>query len=188
MANFSVLRSALLNPNNANPKSNSRQNLRQPRRVYWRALQRFELKNRADVKLETSPRMADFAVAITAAEEGLGWEPGTFIAAYEANLELAMIDLTSQDPLIEAISKCLATHEGLIVEPATELLRLLEKSVPVEEARKRNWPKQPNQLTRSLRRLAPVMRSMGIEVELDFERDKETNIKRIRITSPRPTM
>jgi hypothetical protein len=146
------------------------------------------LKNRADVKLETSPRMADFAVAITAAEAGLGWETGTFIAAYEANLELAMIDLASQDPLIEAISKCLATREGLIIEPATELLRLLEGSVTTEEARKRNWPKQPNQLTRSLRRLAPVMRSMGIEVELDFERDRETHVKRIRISSAPPRM
>src|SRR5215208_4286958 len=35
-----------------------------------------------DVRLEGMPRMADFALWATAAEEALGWDSGAFMAAY----------------------------------------------------------------------------------------------------------
>src|SRR5262249_2335005 len=43
------------------------------------------LANIGAVNLERAPRMADFAKWITAAEPGLGWEPGVFLAAYAGN-------------------------------------------------------------------------------------------------------
>jgi hypothetical protein len=39
------------------------------------------VRNLPNVRLARSPRLADFAKFITAAESGLGWEPGTFMAA-----------------------------------------------------------------------------------------------------------
>ena len=146
------------------------------------------LRNRASIHLESPPRMADFAHAIVAAEEGLGWTPGSFIGAYEANRELALVDVASQDPIIEAISNLLRQREGLVIESAAGLLVALTAVVGPEGARRRSWPKLPNMLSRSLRRLAPVMRSMGLEVELDYERQKDTNIKLIRIKSALPPM
>ena len=43
------------------------------------------LRNVASVRLDRSPRMADFVKWVTAAESGLGWEPGAFLAAYREN-------------------------------------------------------------------------------------------------------
>src|SRR6185436_9895405 len=40
------------------------------------------LEKKDSVRLESYPRMADFAIWATAAEDGLGWAPGTFMAAY----------------------------------------------------------------------------------------------------------
>jgi putative DNA primase/helicase len=44
------------------------------------------LRNVETVTLLTKPRMADFARWVTAAEEGFGWAPGTFMAAYTLGL------------------------------------------------------------------------------------------------------
>ena len=43
------------------------------------------LRRLKDTKLKRPGRMADFEKWISAAEPGLGWEPGTFSAAYEAS-------------------------------------------------------------------------------------------------------
>jgi hypothetical protein len=143
------------------------------------------LRNRQKVELETAPRMADFTRIVTAAEEGLGWEPGSFLAAYQENLEAAMSDLAAQSPVVQAVSMALDKRDDEIKEPATQLLQTLTSCITEQQARDRGWPKQPNQLARALGRLAPVMRAMSIEVELDFERDKATNVKYIRISRPR---
>src|SRR4029079_8502834 len=41
------------------------------------------LCNLPHTNLENVPRMADFAVWVSAAEENFGWEHGSFLAAYE---------------------------------------------------------------------------------------------------------
>ena len=43
------------------------------------------LRNIGKTQLERSGRMADFEKWMTAAEAGLGWEPGTFSRAYSSN-------------------------------------------------------------------------------------------------------
>jgi len=45
------------------------------------------LRSVDNVSLEESPRMADFAAWVTAAEGALGWETGAFMAAYAENRE-----------------------------------------------------------------------------------------------------
>ena len=43
------------------------------------------LKNLPTTQLPASPRMADFALWVTAAETALGWESGSFMKAYASN-------------------------------------------------------------------------------------------------------
>jgi len=47
------------------------------------------IKRLPSMKLQRLPRMADFALWVCAAERALGWEPGTFLAAYGENRESA---------------------------------------------------------------------------------------------------
>lgn len=93
------------------------------------------VRNLPNVKLAELPRMADFLLWITAAEEGLGWKPGTFQRAYRLNRT------TANDIVIEASMVALAIRRLLEKQEAwegtaTELKDQLEQD-PSEEDRKK---------------------------------------------------
>src|SRR5215203_589441 len=64
------------------------------------------------------------------------------------------------------------------VGTAMELLKELGKRVDEDVRRYKTWPKQPQHLSRHLKRLAPVLRGEGIEVE-DLPRQGGARKKRI---------
>jgi hypothetical protein len=66
------------------------------------------LGNVANVKLERAPRMADFVKWITAAEPGLGWEPGAFLRAYLDNRRDVSKAALESDSVAVAILKMFA--------------------------------------------------------------------------------
>lgn len=47
---------------------------------------------------------------------------------------------------------------------ASELLKNLSKQAKDIERERKEWPKQPNQLSKTLRRLAPSLRGIGIDI------------------------
>jgi hypothetical protein len=113
------------------------------------------------------PRLADFAEWVTAAEPALGWTPGTFLAAMSANklrsTERALDEYEGLVPALTALtssSSSQASH-GEWRGTATELLALLAEDKP-------DWlPRNPNQLTRILRRLQAPLRDAGLQVAFD---------------------
>jgi hypothetical protein len=94
-----------------------------------------------EVQLENKPRMADFAVWITAAEPGLGWPDGSFMPLYSQNRDEAVQASLEADPLALAV------------------LKLLED--------KPQWqgPATPAMLSKQLERASPILRPHGIEFE-----------------------
>lgn len=126
------------------------------------------LRNYHSTTLTSLPRMADFAHWITAAEPALPWESGRFMEAYERNQKEALNILLESDILATIISSFMKpgkTWEGT----ATELLDELREFAPDETAGNRSFPKAANTLTNRLRRIAPSLRSEGIDVtELTF--------------------
>jgi hypothetical protein len=116
----------------------------------------------ATVKLNRLPRMADFAVWITAAEAALGWEPGTFMVAYTGNREAAN-ELTLEASLIAPAIRKVA--DAGFTGTATELLRRLYDQAEETLRRQKGWPANPRALSGSLRRIAPNLRAVGINVE-----------------------
>ena len=132
------------------------------------------LRNRATVRLETTVRMADFAVWVVAASPALGFAPNEFLGAYRENREGTLLTTMEGDIVADTVLDFLAevgTWEGT----ATELLELLERRVSDATTRKRDWPKTPSQLSGRLLRAAPVLRQLGFETRLD------RNSKRRRI-------
>jgi hypothetical protein len=126
------------------------------------------LRNADDVHLERKPRMADFAVAATAMEGAFGWEPGSFVEVYEANRQQASETLLANEPIADAIEKLLRDsrsygRENDWVGTATELLEMLGFYVNDSTKRSRAWPGGPQVLSRRLKRIAPALRSAGIE-------------------------
>lgn len=114
------------------------------------------------VRLEGMPRMADFAVWATAAEEALGWESGSFMAAYTGNREEATESALEADPVAGAVRALMANREEWS-GTTTELWKSLNALVDEDIRRTKDWPAAPNVLSRHLKRLAPALRGIGIE-------------------------
>jgi hypothetical protein len=122
------------------------------------------IKNLPHMHLDKLPRMADVARFVTAAEEGLEWQHGAFIAAYEEYRRTSRINALEASHIGTAILSLMGDFpkwEGT----ATELLEELSKKLPVTASRK-NFPSSARGMSGSLRRIIPNLLEVGIEVEL----------------------
>jgi hypothetical protein len=137
------------------------------------------LKALPDVKLDRKPRMADFAVWATACEGAL-WPKGTFMAAYIGNIAEAVAIVLEDDQIATSLRRYMdlkAEFSGT----ATDLLNALNSIVPETQQKEKGWPKRPNVLSRVLRRIAPPLRKVGIDITFDREgrgRDRKIIITR----------
>ncbi len=120
------------------------------------------LRNVGGVQLEQKPRMADFALWATAAEESFGLESGAFISAFMGNRESANELALDASPiaatLIEFIQK-----QRCWKGRTSELLEELNLLAGDETKKQQGWPKRPNALSGALRRIAPNLRATGVE-------------------------
>ncbi len=116
------------------------------------------------VRLEGLPRMADFAVWATAAENSLGWEPGSFLRAYAGNREEATETALEADPVAAAVRSFMEEREEWR-GTAGELWKALNDLVDEDIRHTKVWPGAPNALSGRLKRLAPALRGIGIEYE-----------------------
>jgi hypothetical protein len=124
------------------------------------------LRSVEDVRLEGMPRMADFAVWATAAEESLGWDTGTFMAAYTGNRQEAADSVLDADPVAVAVLEFMSDRDQW-TGSATELWTALGELVGEGVRKTKVWPGAPNALTSKLKRLAPTLRGVGIEYSED---------------------
>lgn len=121
------------------------------------------LRNLPGVRLERLPRMADFALLVTAAEPALGWPGGAFMDAYDSNREEANSLALETSPVPTALLKLMAKQEQW-VGTAGELLDRLNRTRGVDTTQ-RGWPKKGHTLSGMLRRLAPNLRGAGLDVK-----------------------
>ena len=127
------------------------------------------------VRLPRLPRMADFAIWVTAAAPALGWPDDYFIGIYSANREQAHEQALDVSPVAAAL-RTLADR-GEWSGTAAELLEVLAGLVDETVRRARTWPTTPRYLGGEARRLAPNLRSVGVEVT--FAREARATRRRI---------
>jgi hypothetical protein len=139
------------------------------------------LKNLPTTRPPKLERMADAVLWVTAAEPGLGWEPGTFQTAYRENRrtlnETALEGSLIFEPLCTLLNEAKTPWEGT----AGELLEALG-SIAVEKAAKQKmWPANARALRIALQRIVPNLRAIGITVV--FLETKVKNRRLIQIES-----
>ena len=117
------------------------------------------------------PRMADFAHWGMAIAAGLGELSSTFLSAYDANIQRQNNEVINAHPLATVVVE-FVDREGEWNGTATELLTAIDQVAERQHVNTsdRQWPKQPNQLTRRLNELSATLHDAGIEVRVDRDR------------------
>ena len=111
-------------------------------------------------KLEKLPRMADFALFVTACETAL-WPSGTFLSAYCDNLDDAVESVIDADPVADAVRALMVTRTEW-AGTASELLGILTEIAGESVTKGNRWPASAGALSGRLRRAAPALRKIGI--------------------------
>jgi hypothetical protein len=140
------------------------------------------LRDLPNTRLDKVPRMADFAVWVTACEAGLGWESGAFLRSYAGARRAATEATLEASAVASALLGFMANREDWTGTGA-ELLTALEAEVPDTLRRDRQrWPQSPRGLAGALRRLASALRAAGFQVDpaarIGHDRRREIAIRR----------
>lgn len=115
-------------------------------------------------KLDSLPRMADFALIATAAESGLGLESGEFMDSYGTNRGDAN-SLAIEGSLIGRYVIELAHANGEWSGTASDLLTAINRLAGEANTRAKNWPKMAKSVAGEINRVAPNLRRIGIDVK-----------------------
>ncbi|QFQ98362.1 ATP-binding protein [Streptomyces phaeolivaceus] len=129
------------------------------------------------VRLESMPRMADFARVLAAVDQTQGWRTLDDYLATSANVAT---DAMEGDQFAMAIA-ALVDQAGTWQGTAAQLLEVL----PAPLVRPPNWPKDATRASGRVKRLAPLLRSIGITVD-DTQRSRDRHRHRLLTLSRAP--
>lgn len=110
------------------------------------------------------PRLADFALFAEAVGRALGGAPGRMLELLRGSRAEADQTAVQGSPVARALLRCLEQSRAF-EGTATALLDRLNKLAQETERRQPNWPKTPQALSGLLKRIAPALRRLGVEVE-----------------------
>ncbi|MCI3932147.1 ATP-binding protein [Streptomyces sp. AN091965] len=129
------------------------------------------------VRLQSMPRMADFARVLAAVDQTQGWNTLNDYLATSANVAT---DALEGDLFAMAIAH-LVEQAGTWQGTAGQLLEAL----PAPLVRPPNWPKDATRTSGRVKRLAPLLRSIGIMVD-DTQRSRDRTRHKLLTLSRAP--
>ncbi len=113
------------------------------------------------VRLTKLPRMADFAIWVTAGEEALGFWPGEFLRTYEDNRAEANLLAIESSPVAVEVLRMLNTM-GEWQGTAGDLLVILNRLVGEDNKKDQQWPKSARAMAAALARSEPNLAAVGV--------------------------
>lgn len=136
------------------------------------------LKALPHTKLSKAPRMADFALFVTAAEKALSWEENEFINIYNENRETAVDQGIESDPFATAILELMKRTDEFEGN-ATQLLSEAARYVDERTRRSKAFPTSRSVRNR-LRRINPSLKKKNI-LYIEWESRKFKTLKLVAI-------
>lgn len=121
------------------------------------------LKNVGSVCLTESPRMADFAKWVVAAESMMPWENNTdgtsrFMQIYTKNIEESTVITLEASPLATEIVEIMRSTQLYVATPKAMFATLNERAGHLNRDA-HGWPSSPAHLSTLLKRIAPNLRA-----------------------------
>jgi hypothetical protein len=138
------------------------------------------LRRMASINVPNLPRMADFAHWGTAIEPAFGWPNGSFISAFKSNQSVSRKAIVEGDALAIALIK-IAHEEDRngttgFEGTATALYQRLDSSHDGREALRKSRCENAISLGSRVRRLAPGLRHIGLDVDPEGRTASERRI------------
>lgn len=125
-----------------------------------------------DTTLTHRPRMADFARVLAAVDRVRGWNT---LDSYRQSARDAVSDVLDGDPFGQAVLT-LADRAG--PDGVTMTAREILDAVEAPDKLPKGWPKDPTRAGAKLKRLAPTLRTVGVEID-DSQRGGNAQRKRL---------
>ncbi|WP_223267817.1 ATP-binding protein [Streptosporangium nondiastaticum] len=137
------------------------------------------LKALPKVTLTERPRMADFARVLAAVDNVTGWHT---LDSYRATAAGAVADVLDGEPFAQAVVDLVdkAGPDGVTLT-ASQLLEAVE----TPDKLPKKWPKDSTRAGGQLKRLAPALRTIGIEVD-DSQRGPKPKKQRLYCLTASP--
>jgi hypothetical protein len=127
------------------------------------------LRRQNEIDETDLPRMADFCAWVLACEPSLPWQPGEFMIEYLGSIESSFTSLVESDQVARAVYEMALEHaqtRKTFSGTATDLLDLLNQRKYIDPNRQpKGWPRTPNTLSSRLRRVAPALRALKVQIE-----------------------
>lgn len=142
------------------------------------------LKERDDVVLDEKPRMADFAVWVMACEPALPFDKGRFMDVYLENRsssDVAVLDAAIiGHPILSFMESRGSSWEG----STTNLINELDTLADAKTKMQKEWPNTVQKMSRLLRRIAPNLRKLGINVEFPQRGNRKRILRLEKVCKP----
>jgi hypothetical protein len=125
------------------------------------------------VKLSSTPRMADFARWGVAIEQAMGFQQGSFIAAYAASIADAGVASLDSSPVAQGIYRLITEQKafhGTTLQLLDTLRKFLERGSTkhpelTQLLRHPKFPRSANQLAGEVSRIDPDLTKLGITIQ-----------------------
>lgn len=128
------------------------------------------LRTLPKTRLDTLPRMADFALWSKACEEFF-WPENTFMDAYQDNYAATVETVLQANDVATAVINLLDFH-ATWTGTADQLLAACEEEVSDTIKKSKPWPKSPRAMSSQLRRSATFLRKTGLVIEMTRNNDR----------------
>lgn len=138
------------------------------------------LRKLPETVIDTDLRMIDIVRWATAAEGLMGVESGAILEACERNYSQSTSESLDDNVVGSVLLEYMSTRSEWN-GTSTDLLDRLTRSAGNWATRSKDWPKQPNKLSKALNRLITSFRSEGIDIE--SSREGGTGIRNWTITN-----
>jgi len=127
----------------------------------------------SDVKGHEKFRMSDFAKWGAALAETLGYSRDEFFKKYQESVEYKWEDTAEESPITQKLAYLVESNGGEWCGSATTLLGHIKPETGYDK----RIPDNPKALSSELMRIAPVMRSIGIDIVRSKKRESGTGRK-----------